>query len=50
MEAVRDGAEFTLKSPQTDGRRAARWMPAELFQKLVETRLPPANPTSFTTR
>ncbi len=43
MEAVRDGAEFDLKSPKT-GEVRARVDARSLFQKLVETRLATGEP------
>ena len=44
MEAVRDGAEFELKSPKDGSRCAPRSTRARLFQKLVETRLATGEP------
>ena len=43
MEAVRDGAEWTLKSPK-DGSERATVDARALFQKLVETRLATGEP------
>jgi ribonucleoside-diphosphate reductase alpha chain len=43
MEAVRDGAEWTLKSPK-DGSERATVDARSLFQKLVETRLATGEP------
>ncbi|HEX8480475.1 MAG TPA: ribonucleoside-diphosphate reductase subunit alpha [Allosphingosinicella sp.] len=43
MEAVRDGAEWTLKSPK-DGSERATLDARSLFQKLVETRLATGEP------
>jgi len=43
MEAVRDGAEFTLRSPR-DGSERGRVDARSLFQKLVETRLATGEP------
>jgi ribonucleoside-diphosphate reductase alpha chain len=43
MEAVRDGAEFTLRSPR-DGSERATVDARSLFQKLVETRLATGEP------
>ncbi|WNO54698.1 ribonucleoside-diphosphate reductase subunit alpha [Stakelama saccharophila] len=43
MEAVRDGAEWVLKSPK-DGSERARVDARALFQKLVETRLATGEP------
>ena len=43
MEAVRDGAEFTLRSPK-DGSERAKVDARSLFQKLVETRLATGEP------
>ncbi len=43
MEAVRDGAEWTLRSPK-DGSERARVDARSLFQKLVETRLATGEP------
>ena len=43
MEAVRDGAEFTLKSPK-DGSARGKVDARSLFQKLVETRLATGEP------
>ena len=43
MEAVRDGAEWTLKSPK-DGSERGKVDARSLFQKLVETRLATGEP------
>jgi len=43
MEAVRDGAEFTLRSPK-DGSERGKVDARSLFQKLVETRLATGEP------
>ncbi|PSJ38397.1 ribonucleoside-diphosphate reductase subunit alpha [Allosphingosinicella deserti] len=43
MEAVRDGAEWTLRSPK-DGSERAKVDARALFQKLVETRLQTGEP------
>jgi len=43
MEAVRDGAEFVLRSPR-DGSERAKVDARALFQKLVETRLATGEP------
>src|SRR3712207_810105 len=43
MEAVRDGAEWTLKSPK-DGSERGTVDARSLFQKLVETRLATGEP------
>ncbi|MFT3978517.1 MAG: ribonucleoside-diphosphate reductase subunit alpha, partial [Sphingomonas bacterium] len=43
MEAVRDGAEWTLKSPK-DGSERSKVDARSLFQKLVETRLATGEP------
>jgi len=43
MEAVRDGAEFTLRSPR-DGTERGKVDARSLFQKLVETRLATGEP------
>jgi ribonucleoside-diphosphate reductase alpha chain len=43
MEAVRDGAEFTLRSPR-DGSERGKVDARSLFQKLVETRLATGEP------
>ncbi|MDP8913262.1 MAG: ribonucleoside-diphosphate reductase subunit alpha, partial [Pseudomonadota bacterium] len=43
MEAVRDGAEWTLRSPK-DGSERAKVDARSLFQKLVETRLATGEP------
>jgi ribonucleoside-diphosphate reductase alpha chain len=43
MEAVRDGAEFTLRSPR-DGSERSKVDARSLFQKLVETRLATGEP------
>ena len=43
MEAVRDGAEFTLRSPK-DGSERGKVDARGLFQKLVETRLATGEP------
>jgi len=43
MEAVREGAEFTLKSPK-DGSERGKVDARSLFQKLVETRLATGEP------
>src|SRR5436309_9794822 len=43
MEAVRDGAEFMLRSPR-DGSERAKVDARSLFQKLVETRLATGEP------
>src|SRR5205809_2069774 len=43
MEAVRDGAEFTLRSPR-DGTERGKVDARALFQKLVETRLATGEP------
>jgi ribonucleoside-diphosphate reductase alpha chain len=43
MEAVREGAEFTLRSPK-DGSERGRVDARSLFQKLVETRLATGEP------
>jgi ribonucleoside-diphosphate reductase alpha chain len=45
MEAVRDGAEFDLKSPRT-ARCAARSTPAPCSRSWSRPALPPASPTS----
>ena len=44
MEAVRDGAEFGLRSPKTDEVGPRTVDARALFQKLVETRLPTGEP------
>src|SRR5436190_16184699 len=43
MQAVRDGSEFTLRSPR-DGSERAKVDARSLFQKLVETRLATGEP------
>jgi ribonucleoside-diphosphate reductase alpha chain len=43
MEAVRDGSEFTLRSPR-DGSERSKVDARSLFQKLVETRLATGEP------